>query len=220
MAADGPWLSQQDMEEVYPVPSPSSNAASEPTLPIHNDPMLDTYRELSWLMQFVDDSDIVEPPQKKKRKSNGHASSSAFAKEDASEAQCQLSEIIDALHQGWNELSDTSHHKGKDFATTLTGGAWTHRNPGVDYDAFKGHATSANSSAWCRQFVMQMPFGASIRILGKDTAMQLADTWCRNMQAYYDAFEAEEHQTHGLMSLLQRTSKVRASRFSGSKIMV
>ena len=47
-------------------------------------------------MQFVDDSNIVEPPQKK-RKSNGHASSSTIAEADEAEAQSQLSEMFNAL---------------------------------------------------------------------------------------------------------------------------
>ena len=71
---------------MYPVPPPSSNAVSEPTLPINIDPMLDTFKELPWLMRFVDGSGTVEPTPKKKCKSNGYASSSAFAEEDEPEA--------------------------------------------------------------------------------------------------------------------------------------
>ena len=64
----------------------------------------------------------------------------------------------------------------KYFATTLTGGAWTHRHLGVDYDALKGHASNASATAWCRRFRMQIEFGANIKKFGEDVAMQLADT--------------------------------------------
>ena len=68
--------------------------------------------------------------------------------------------------------------------------AWTCRHLGVGYDAFKGHATNANATAWCRRFGMQLSFGASIMKFGEGVATQLADAWRHKMQAYVDALEA------------------------------
>ena len=101
-----------------------------------------------------------------------------------------MSEIVDGLHQRRKELSDASVHKGKDVAATLTGGGWTHRNLGFKYDAFKGHATNANATAWCRRFRMQIAFGAPINKFSEEVAMRLADAWRHKMQAYLDASEA------------------------------
>ena len=104
----------------------------------------------------------------------------AASDEEGEETALGIDDVWSELHARRKAVA-AEQPVAEAFVWSVLGGAWTAKNKGVCFDAYKGRNATATAKAWARQYSLCPTAGFSGKKHGDHGAQLLAETWAARM---------------------------------------